>query len=98
MLPPSSALHNRRRAFFCSTLQSSGADPAPLGPRRSSYHQPYRYLAACYAHMGKLDDAREMIARLRAISPTIVPDVSYLRSPRHRELYLSGLRLAMCGG
>ena len=61
----------------------------------SSYHQPYRYLAACYAHMGKLDDAREIIAHLRAISPVVIPDVSYLRNPEHRERYLSGLRLAM---
>jgi hypothetical protein len=37
----------------------------------------------------------EIIERLRAISPAIVPEVSYLRNPEHRELYLSGLRLAM---
>ena len=31
----------------------------------SSYIQPYRYLAACYAHMGQFDDAQEIVARLR---------------------------------
>jgi len=56
---------------------------------------PDRYLAACYAHMGRLDDAREILARLRTITPVIVPDVSYLRNAEHRELFLSGLRLAM---
>jgi adenylate cyclase len=60
----------------------------------SSYVQPYRYLAACYAHMRRLDEAREIVARLRAISPVVIPDANYLRKAEHRELYLSGLRLA----
>jgi len=54
----------------------------------------YRYLAACYAHMGRLDDAREIIDRLRGITSVVMPDTSSLRNPEHRELYLSGLRLA----
>jgi adenylate cyclase len=54
----------------------------------------YRCLAACYAHMGRLDDAREIVTRLRAITPVVVPDVCFLRNPEHRELFLSGLRLA----
>jgi tetratricopeptide (TPR) repeat protein len=59
-----------------------------------SYPQPYRHLAACYAHMGRLNDAREIVTRLRAITPLVMPDASFLRNPGHRELYLSGLRLA----
>ena len=55
---------------------------------------PYRYLALCYAQMGRLDDAREIVARLRAITPVVIGDASYLRNPEHRELFLSGLRLA----
>src|SRR6516164_4386652 len=55
---------------------------------------PHRVLAACYAHMGRLDDAREIMERLRAITPAAIPDTSYLRNPKHRELFLSGLRLA----
>jgi TolB-like protein/class 3 adenylate cyclase len=60
-----------------------------------TFLNPYRFLAACYAHMGRLDDAREVIARLRAITPVVIPDVGFLRNPEHRELYLSGLRLAV---
>jgi TolB-like protein len=56
---------------------------------------PYRTLAACYAHMGRLDEGRAMIARLRAITPILIPDVSTLETPEVRELFLSGLRLAM---
>jgi adenylate cyclase len=54
----------------------------------------YRYLAACYALMGHLDGAREIIGRLRTIDLVIIPDAG-LRNPEHRELLLSGLRLAM---
>jgi TolB-like protein/class 3 adenylate cyclase len=58
-----------------------------------SYPQPYRCLAACYAHMGRLDDAREVVTRLRAITSVVIPAMS-LRNAEHRELLLSGLRLA----
>jgi adenylate cyclase len=53
-----------------------------------------RFLASCYAHMGRLDDAREMLQRLRAITPVVIPDAMHWRNPEHRELLLSGLRLA----
>jgi TolB-like protein/class 3 adenylate cyclase len=56
--------------------------------------EAYRHLAACYAHMGRLDDARATVARLRSIAPVVVPSVIYYRNPEHRELFLSGLRLA----
>ena len=59
-----------------------------------SYRLPYRTLAACYAHIGRLDDAREIVTRLRAITSVVIPDASYLRNAEHRELFLSGLRLA----
>jgi len=59
-----------------------------------SFPPPYRTLAACYAHMGRLDDAREVVTRLRAITSVVIPDRTNLRNPGHRELYLSGLRLA----
>ena len=54
----------------------------------------YRVLAACYAQMGHLDEARAIVARLRAITPQIVPSAAQLRNPEYRELFLSGLRLA----
>jgi len=54
----------------------------------------YRILAASYAHMGRLGEAREVIARLRAITPNVMPNGRLLRNPDHRELYLSGVRMA----
>jgi hypothetical protein len=59
---------------------------------------PYRYLAACYAHMGRLDEARQMVERVRAITPLIIEDLAYIRDPEHRAIVLSGLRLAMGAG
>jgi adenylate cyclase len=55
----------------------------------------YRFLAACYAHIGRLDEARAIVARLRATTPLVVPPDLPYRNPEDRELYLSGLRLAM---
>jgi TolB-like protein len=55
---------------------------------------PYRYLAACYAHMGRLQEAREVVARLRSITPLVVSGSDCFRNPEHREFYLSGLWLA----
>jgi adenylate cyclase len=59
-----------------------------------SFPHPYRYLAACYAHMGRLDDAREIVERLRAVTSVAIPSGMGYRNPEHRELLLSGLRLA----
>jgi adenylate cyclase len=54
----------------------------------------YRTLAACYAHMGRLEEARTIVARLRAISPVVMPSTAEFHKPDDRELFLSGLRLA----
>jgi TolB-like protein/class 3 adenylate cyclase/tetratricopeptide (TPR) repeat protein len=54
----------------------------------------YRILAACYAHMGRLDEARAILARLRAITPLVVPGDLLYSNPEDRDLLLSGLRLA----
>jgi adenylate cyclase len=54
----------------------------------------YRSLAACYAHMGRLDEARAIVARLRAMTPLVVPGDLPYRNRDDRELFLSGLRLA----
>jgi len=78
----------RQFAEAASKLASSVQD-------HPGYPQPYRFLAACYAHMGRLDEARAIVARLRAITPLVVPSELPWRNPEHRELLLSGLRLAM---
>jgi TolB-like protein/DNA-binding winged helix-turn-helix (wHTH) protein len=59
-----------------------------------SFPNAHRYLASCYAHMGRLREASDVIRHLRTITPTVMPDASYLRHKEQRELVLSGLRLA----
>jgi hypothetical protein len=48
--------------------------------------------------MGLLDEARAIVARLRDITPLVMPTVVPLRNPEDRELFLSGLRLAVGEG
>jgi TolB-like protein/tetratricopeptide (TPR) repeat protein len=57
----------------------------------------YRTLAACYWHMGQLDEARAIVAKLRAITPQVMQSHLPFRRPEDRELLLSGLRLAASG-
>ena len=54
----------------------------------------YRFLASCYAQMGRLGEAGEIIERLRTLTEVVVPHATHWRNPEHREHYLGGLRLA----
>ena len=54
----------------------------------------HRFLAGCYGHMGRLDDAREVVARLRTLTSDVLDSGVRYRNPEYRELFLSGLRLA----
>jgi TolB-like protein/class 3 adenylate cyclase/Tfp pilus assembly protein PilF len=54
----------------------------------------YRFLAACCAQMGRLDEARMIVAQLRSITAVLVPSELPYRNPEQRELLLTGLRLA----
>jgi TolB-like protein len=51
-----------------------------------SFPPAYRNLAACYAHMGRLDEARDIVRRLRAITPAVISPNPQLRNPEHRDL------------
>jgi TolB-like protein/class 3 adenylate cyclase len=74
-------------------IATNGWAEEPDTNRRKAVDLSRRALA-CYAHMGRLDEARAMVARLRAITPQIVPSDLPWRNPEDRELFLSGLRLA----
>jgi adenylate cyclase len=60
----------------------------------------YLGLAASYAQMGRLDQARGILAQRPAGSPTSVTPIfaESWRDPEHRQLLVSGLRLAAGGG
>jgi len=59
-----------------------------------AFIEPYRLLAACCAHLGRIDEAREVVERLRSFTPLVVPPQIPYRREAHREVYFSGLRLA----
>jgi adenylate cyclase len=82
--------------FFCRRFEEAVPRLRIAIEDMPTFLTAYRYLAACYAHLGLLDEAHTVIARLRAITPEVM--INYplpFRDPEHRELYLSGLRLAM---
>jgi tetratricopeptide (TPR) repeat protein len=53
----------------------------------------YAYLAACYAYVGRLTEAREALSRLHAVAPHS-SYTSLFRNPEQRKLLEDGLRLA----
>ena len=83
------------RAYFFKPRFEEAAVKLLLSIQDNPGHPgTYRFLAACYAHMGQLDEARAVIARLRAITRQVVPSLTTYRKPEDQELFLSGLRLA----
>ena len=80
--------------FFSQRFDEAAANLLESLERAPSFPVTYRVLAACYAHMGRLDEAREIVRRLRAITPAVMEPATRYRNPELRELFLSGLRLA----
>jgi pentatricopeptide repeat protein len=80
--------------FFSRRFDDAAANLLASLELAPSFPVTYRVLAACYAHMGRFDEARDVVRRLRVITPVVVESAIRYRNPEHRELYLSGLRLA----
>jgi adenylate cyclase len=80
--------------FFSRRFDEAAATLLVSLEELPAHATPYRFLASCYAHMGRLDDAREIVRRLRAVTPVVVPSATPYRNAEQRELFLSGLRLA----
>ncbi|HZT89703.1 MAG TPA: tetratricopeptide repeat protein [Stellaceae bacterium] len=59
-----------------------------------SFPSTYRALAACYAQMGRLDEARAVVGRLRSLTPVVLRTADSFRNPEHREFFAAGLRRA----
>jgi len=80
--------------FFNRRFDEAAANLLASLERAPSFPVTYRVLAASYAHMGRLDEAREIIRRLRVITPAVMERGMRYRNPELRELFLSGLRSA----
>jgi hypothetical protein len=79
--------------FFAHSFGEARAHQSLQEP--PNWAPKYRFLAACCAHMGQLDEARQVIEKLRAITSVVVPTATHSRNAEQRELCLSGLRLTM---
>jgi tetratricopeptide (TPR) repeat protein len=53
-----------------------------------------RFMASCLAHLGRLEEAQEMVKRIRALTPVVVPNADHWRIAADRDFFLKGLRLA----
>ena len=80
--------------FFARRLENAAAMLLRSLQERPNWVPTYRFLASCYAHMGRLDEARETIDRVRQITLVVVPSATHWRDPDKRAFYLEGLRLA----
>jgi adenylate cyclase len=80
--------------FFARRFEEARAILLQSLQEKPNWAPTYRFLASCYAHMGRLDEARETVEQLRSLTDIVVPSAMNWRNAEHRELYLSGLRLA----
>jgi TolB-like protein len=80
--------------FFCRRFDEAATKLLAAIQQTPAWPWPYRGLAACYAHMDRLDDARAIVDRLRMLTPEVLPHYLPFRDANHKELLLSGLRRA----
>jgi adenylate cyclase len=80
--------------FFARRLDKAAAMLLLSLQETPNWAPTHRFLASCYAHMGRLSDAQDVVKRLQEITPVLVPSAEHWRIPEDREFYLAGLRLA----
>ena len=80
--------------FFLRQFEEARAMLLRSLQEKPSWVPTHRFLASCYAQMGRLDEAREVVRRLRNMTSVVIPSATHWRDPQQREFYLEGLRLA----
>jgi adenylate cyclase len=81
--------------FFARRLEKSAATLVLSLQEHPNWAPCLRFLASCYAHLGRLRDAQSVVERLRQITRVLVPTAEHWRIREDREYYLDGLRLAV---
>ncbi|HEV8679389.1 MAG TPA: adenylate/guanylate cyclase domain-containing protein [Stellaceae bacterium] len=84
--------------FFAHRFESAARELEQAVQERPRAPLGYRFLAASYAHLGRLDDARNVIDRLCMFAPIIGEDMLSWRRAEDRQLLESGLQRAMGEG
>jgi TolB-like protein len=81
--------------FFARRTEKA-AEMIGLSLQENSEWPPtLRFMASCLAHLGRFKEAREMVKRLQAITPIVIPTAQHWRIREDREYFLQGLRLAV---
>ena len=80
--------------FFARRLAKAAEMFALALQQLSEWPPILRFMASCLAHLGRIEEAQEMVKRLRALTPVVIPDASNWRIADDRDFYLKGLRLA----
>lgn len=104
-LSPRGRFGNARTAIANALVFDERFDEAIARVRLAIQEDPsfppnHRILAICYAHQGRLDDARAALARLPRTAPVVLANLarSYramARVPEHSDLALWGVRAAV---
>jgi adenylate cyclase len=80
--------------FFARRLEKAEAMLLSSLQEKTTWAPTHRFLASCYAHMGRLDEGQMMVKRLRDITPLVIPSAEHWRIPEQRQFFLEGLRRA----
>jgi adenylate cyclase len=80
--------------FFAGRLENAAMMMRLSLQENPTWPPCYRFLASCCAHLGRLDEARAIMERLRDITPSVIPRAEHWRVQKQREFFLEGLRLA----
>ena len=62
--------------FFSRRFDEAAASLLASLDLAPNFPVTYRVLASCYAHLGRLDEAREIVRRLRASTPAVMETVA----------------------
>ena len=81
--------------FFARRFEDARATLLQSLQEKPNWVPTYRFLASCYVQMGRLDETRQAVEQIRNLTNVVVPNATNWRNPEQRELYLSGLRLAV---
>jgi adenylate cyclase len=81
--------------FFARRLEKAAAMLLVSLQETPNWVWCLRFLASCYAHLGRLVDAGSIVEKLTQITPVVVPSAEQWRVREDREFFLHGLRLAV---
>jgi tetratricopeptide (TPR) repeat protein len=64
----------------------------------SGWPPTFRFMASCLAHLGRLKEAQEMVRRLRAITPVVIPSAEHttLANTRGSRILFARVTLGSC--